>query len=211
MPILPLKNSVQAAAFRVKFKDIFNLKEFYRAMHEWTVEYGWGSVESDGLTLEEGPFGDHYETLYLEREHAGGNKEMWWWWRLQRLPVKNSYYKWHMDIDYHILYMLPAEVMREGKKFKVNKGEVEVKIWAYLEFDYKGQWSKHPILRAFNKIFPNRIFRKELYEDHKIELYREMYTLQAYMKRWFKMRSFLPYEEITPFFPSRAYPEWRKE
>jgi hypothetical protein len=211
MPILPLKNAVQAAQFRVKFKDIFNLKEFYRAMHEWTLEYGWISVESDGLTMEKAPFMDHYETLYLEREHVGGNKEMWWWWRLQKLPVKNSYYKWHMDIDYHILYMLPAEVMREGKKFKVNKGEVEVKIWAYLEFDYNGQWSKHPILRAFNKVFPNRIFKRELYEDHKLELYREIYTLQAYMKRWFKMKSFLPYEEITPFFPSRTYPEWKKE
>jgi len=209
MPILQLKNAVQAAKFRVKFKDIFNLKEFYKAMHEWTKEYAWYSVESDGLKIENGV--DYYETLYLEREHAGGAKEMWWWWRLQKMPVPNSYYKWHMDIDYHILYMFPSEVMREGKKIKVNKGEVEVKIWAYLEFDYQGQWSKHPILKMFNKVFPNRIFKKELYEDHKIELYREMYLLQAYMKRWFKLRSFLPYEEITPFFPSWAYPAWKKE
>ncbi|MBW2966111.1 hypothetical protein KY342_03330 [Candidatus Woesearchaeota archaeon] len=209
MPIKQLHNAVQAASFRVKFKDIFNLKEFYKAMHEWMLEYGWSSVESDGLTIEEGD--DHYETLYLEKQDAGGAKEMWWWWRLQKLPVSNSYYKWHMDIDSHVLYMLPAEVMREGKKLKVNKGEVEVKIWAYLEFDYLGQWSKHPVLKMFNKIFPNRIFKKELYEDHKLELYREMYTFQAYVKRWFKLRSFLPYEEITPFFPSWAYPAWKKE
>jgi len=209
MPMKQLQNAVQAAVFRVKFKDIFNLKEFYKAMHEWLTEYGWSSTEADGLAIEDGK--DYYETLYLEKEHAGGNKEMWWWWRLQKLPVPNSYYKWHLDIDYHILYMLPAEVMRDGKKLKVNKGEVEAKIWAYLEFDYQGQWSHHPILKMFNKVFPNRIFRKELYEDHKMELYREMYILQAFMKKWFKLRSFLPYEEITPFFPSWAYPDWKKE
>lgn len=208
MPIQKLQNAVQAAQFRVKFKDIFNLKEFYKAMHEWTKEYEWSSVESDGLTIEND---DQYETLYLEKQDAAGAKEMWWWWRLQKMPISNSYYKWHMDIDYHILVMLPAEVMREGKKLKVNKGEVEVKIWAYLEFDYQGQWSKHPILKMFNKIFPNRIFKKEVYEDHKLELYREMYTLQAFIKKWFKLRSFLPYEEIAPFFPSRTYPEWKKE
>jgi hypothetical protein len=209
MPMKQLQNAVQAAVFRVKFKDIFNLKEFYKAMHEWLLEYGWSSTEADGLKIEDGK--DHYETLYLEKEHPGGNKEMWWWWRLQKLPVPNSYYKWHMDIDSHILYMLPAEVMRDGKKLKVNKGEVETKVWAYLEFDYKGQWSHHPILKMFNNVFPNRIFKKELYEDHKMELYREMYIFQAFMKRWFKLKSFLPYEEITPFFPSWAYPEWKKE
>ena len=142
---------------------------------------------------------------------GAGEKEMWWWWRLQKIPTKNSYYKFHLDIDSHPLYITETEVMRDGKKFKVNKGEVEVKVWAYIEFDYKGEWSRHPILKSFNKIFPKRIFKKELYEDHKLELYREMYILQAYLKKWMKLKSFLPYEEITTFHPSQSYPEWQKE
>ena len=47
MPILPLNNSVKAVKFRVKFKDIFNIKEFYRALHEWLIEYGWSGADSD--------------------------------------------------------------------------------------------------------------------------------------------------------------------
>ena len=210
MPIQNIApNAVRAAKFTVKFKDIFHLKEFYRAMHEWMREYDWFSTETDGLNIEDGA--DHYETLYLEKEGGGGDKEMWWWWRLQKLPTSNSYYKYHMDIDYHILYMFPAEVVRDGKKLKVNKGEVEVKLWAYLQFDYKGEWSKHPILKMFNKVFPKRIFKNEIYESHKLELYREMYVLQAYIKKWFKLKRFLPYEEVTQFHPSWAYPEWKKE
>jgi len=209
MPIQNIgPNAVQAAKFRVKFKDIFHLKEFYRAMHEWTLEYDWSSAEADGLKLENK---DYFETLYLERKGIEGDKEMWWWWRMQKVPTNNSYYKFHLDIDYHILYIVPTEVMRDGKKLKVHKGEVEVNIWAYLQFDYKGEWSKHPILKMFNQAFPKRIFKKELYEDHKLELYREAYILQAYIKKWFKLKSFLPYEEITPFYTSWAYPEWQKE
>ena len=207
MPIKKLQNSIQAAKWRVKYKDIFNLKEFYRALHEWFLEYEWSSVDTDGNIEDK----DHWETNYIERIEPDGSKEMYWWWRLQKLPVANSYYKYHLDLDFHPLGVLPAEVMRDGKKFKVNKGEVEVWVYAYIEFDYKGEWSKHPFLKFFNKIFPNRIFRQDLYEDHKLELYREAYTLQAYMKKWFKLKSFLPYEEITPYFPSRAYPKWKKE
>jgi hypothetical protein len=146
----------------------------------------------------------------LERIEASGVKEMWWWWRLQKLPVKNSYYKYHLDLDFHIIGLTPAEVMRDGQKLKADKGEIEISANAFLEFDVEGKWSNHPFLKTFNELFPKRIFKKELYEDHKLELYREVYTLHAFMKRWFKLKSFLPYEEITPFFPSAAYPKWKK-
>lgn len=208
MPVKNISpNAIQAANFTVKFKDTFNLKEFYRAMHEWLLEYEWSSVDSKGKIEK----GETWETLYLERQGLEGDKEMWWWWRLEKIPTDNSYYKYILDIDYHILYILPAEVMRDGKKLKVNKGEVEVKVWAYVQFDMEGEWSKHPFLKSFNSIFPKRIYKQELYEDHKLELYREAYILQAFMKKWFKLKSFLPYEEITQFHPSFAYPEWKKE
>ena len=208
MTIAKLHNSIEAAAFRIKFKDIFNLKEFYAALHEWLLEYGWSSVDSEG-NIEEGE--EHFETYYLERRGSDGSKEMYWWWRLQKLPVSNSYYKYHLDLDFHPLYILDTEVMRDGKKFKAHKGEVEVKVWAYLEFDYQGQWSTHPFLKFFNRIFPKRIFRKDLYEHHKLELYRDAYMMQAWMKKWLKLKRFLPYEEITTFYPSKVYQDWRKE
>lgn len=209
MPFYQLKNAVQATFTRVKFKDVFNLKELYEALKDWLIEYGWGGVESDGKW--EGPADEHFEVLYLERIYPAGEKEHWWYWRLQKVPYPNSYIKWHLDIDWHNVMIVPTEVMREGKKLKAHKGEVEIKMWAYLEFDVGNKWSKHPILKLFNKVFPRRIFKKEIYDDHKIELYREVYTMQAYLKKWMKIKSYLPYEEITPFRPSWAFPEWKKE
>jgi len=209
MPIQKLHNAIQAAQFRVKFKDIFHLKQFYIAMREWLKEYGWY-----GVTYKQKPDKDYWETLYLERIFPEGFKEMWIYWRLQKIPTErsaNSYYKYHLDVDYHILYMFPAEVIRDGKKLKVNKGECEIKVYSYVEFDYKGEWSRHPILRFFNKLFPQRIFRKDLYDDHKMELYREVYTMQAFMKKWFKLKSFLPYEEVPAFHPPKTYPSWKQE
>lgn len=212
MPIQKLqKNSIQAAFFRIKFKDIFNLKQYYCAMHEWLIENEWSSVGFDPKGIPELEKLDQFETLYLERIGTMGDKEMYWYWRVQKIPSNNSYYKYHIDLDYHPLYIVPAEVVRDGKKLKAHKGEVEIKVWAFIELDYRGEWSKHPVLKFFNKMFPERIFRKDLYTHHKKELYREVYILQAFIKKWMKLKSFLPSEEITPFFKSAAYPEWRKE
>lgn len=197
----------QVLQFRVKWKDIFDVKQFYTTLHEWLDEYGWTSHENK-------PIGENYETLYFEKVGAQNDKELWIRWRLWKFPdgVKNSYYRYHVDLDYHFLYLLKTEVMHEGKKFKKNifKGEVEVYITAYIQFDYNNEWSSHPVLKFFNKVFPKRIFKKDLYEEKKRELYRECYVFQNYIKHWFKLKSFLPHEEIKPFHPSYAFPTYKK-
>ncbi len=196
------KGCINAARFRVKWKDIFNLKDFYRALHEWFLEYEWLDME-DKI--------DHYETLYFEKIGHFGDKELWLRWRPQKKPSNSEYYKYHIDLDFHFLYLVPTEVVREGKKFKkdVYKGEMEVWITALVEPDYKNEWAKHPFLKYFNKLFTERIFRTQLYDEHKRELYREVYILQNYIKQWFKLKRYLPYEEVELFYPSGAYDTYR--
>ena len=55
-----------------------------------------------------------------------------------------------------------------------------------------------------------RFLSKEL-EDHRKELYREAYIMQNFMKQWFKLKRYLPYEESKSFFPSYAWPSHKKE
>ena len=206
MPIAKLQKGIKACYFRVKFKDIFDMKALYTELKEYLLEHGWYSVDAHG-EIEDGK--EHWETMYLERGLPNGAVERWFYWRLQK-KTENDYYRWHLDMDMHNVGLSETEVMRDGKKLKVNKGEVEVKVWTYLEVDVKGKWSKHPILKIFNNIFQSRIM-KEDFEDSKKELYREAYNLNSYVKRWMKLKRFLPYEEVTLFHPSKAYPTWKKE
>ena len=46
---------------RVKYKDIFDMKAFYEALHEWLQEYGWKDYEDQVGA------GDHWESFYGER------------------------------------------------------------------------------------------------------------------------------------------------
>lgn len=199
------KKCIQAARFRVKWKDIFNVKAFYKAIHEWTKEYDWFDMEDKS---------DHYETLYFEKIGLFNEKELWLRWRLQKIPPpgNSKYYKYHMDLDWHFLYLVPTEVVHEGKKFKkdVYKGEVEVWITALIEVDYENRWKKSPLAKYFQTLVKERIFHHDMMEEHRRELYREAYILQNYMKQWFKLRRFLTYEETEPFIPSEAYPTYTK-
>ena len=90
MPMYHLDNAIQASYFRIKFKDIFDLKEFYAVLKEWLIEYGWGGVDSTGA-IETGGSAEQFETLYWEREGGGGEKEQWWWCRLQKASP-NAFY-----------------------------------------------------------------------------------------------------------------------
>ena len=41
---------------RIKYKDIFGMKPFYEALHEWLMEYGWKDNEETYQN------GDHWES-----------------------------------------------------------------------------------------------------------------------------------------------------
>jgi hypothetical protein len=197
MPITKPKGKlIKAANYRVKYKDIFTAKEFYTALREYFKENGW----HDGNGFEQ------YEVFLLEKITPGGFKEMTIRWRLQKTPDGSKYFRYHMDLDFLFLGVTTTEVVREGIKYKTNKGEVELTVTAQVEIDYEGKWRKHPLMKHFWKLFTERILGGEIYNEHRLELYREAYQLQNFIKQWFKMHRFLPYEESKAFFTSEAWP-----
>ncbi|MBW2979689.1 hypothetical protein DRZ77_00340, partial [Candidatus Woesearchaeota archaeon] len=68
-------------------------------------------------------------------------------------------------------------------------------------------FKKHPILKAFGTAVAKKLLKKD-FEDKKLDLYREAYNFQAWLKQWFKLAPFTP-EKPGLFHPSQAYPAWR--
>ncbi len=187
---------------RVKYKDIFDLKAFYETLHEYFMDLGWNSTEGD-------PPGDHWETFYGEKIDGGGAREIWIRWRLVKDAPDTSFIRYYLDLDFHVIALLKAEVVRDGQKLKVDKGEVELNIRAYVDPLYKKQFENSFILKQIKDLFTKRVYRRTL-EQRKKELYQEVYALQNFIKQWFKMKRYLPYEESKAFFPSQAWPSHQK-
>ena len=189
---------------RIKYKDIFGMKPFYEALHEWMMEYGWKDNEETSAA------GDHWESYYGERIGQGGAREIWIQWRVQKTPPEGrGRLKYFIDMDLHCLALVDTEVIVEGRKIKTNKGEVEMMIRGFIQEQYKEKFSKNFILKNLTKFFSERLYHEQL-EMRKKELYQEMYILNNFIKQWFKLKRYLPYEEAKMFFNTDSYPSHMK-
>ena len=141
---------VDVTSFKIKFKDIFHLSDLYKAVHDWLLEYDWSSTDSQKKPGK-GDEREGFEVLYNEI-NMGGVKEIWALWRLQKLPYKNNYLKWHLDMQYHTLGITDTEIVVKRQKFKVQKGEVEMQIKVMIELDYNHEWRNSPFLKNFHNL-----------------------------------------------------------
>jgi len=191
---------LDSANIKIKYKDYFHIKNLYIMMREWLVEEEYSPVES----------WDFPEDFYLQRETQRKGTEMWIWWRLKKVPSGNSYYRYILDVDFHVLWLKEAEVIHQGQKFKTNWGEIEITIIGKLEKDYMHEegkgWRDHFLLKHFDNLFHKRIFKKDL-DMHRLEFKRDVYRFQEAIKTYLKMRVFLPEPESTKFWPEKGLGE----
>ena len=187
--------------FKVKYSDVFSLRNLYIMLHELLLEEGWRGPDSD-------PDHADIETLYSENAyqrgiHKGG-KELWFWWRAYKYPEGkySGYLRNLLDIDAHVVYLQNVEVVHQGKKMNAQKGEIEVFFRARIESDYlKEKWENHWFLKYMKPVYEKRVIHAEI-EKREKELWRDAYRIQTKIKQFLQLRTFIPVPE--PFFP-RTY------
>lgn len=196
-------NEIKIPETRVKYKDVFNLKNLYVMMHEYLIEEKW--FGKDGPTgTSPGGIHSNIETLYLEKFcqkglHAGG-KEMWIYWRLFKKPEGrySGYVRYRLNIDFHGVYLQNREIMQQGKKIQVQFGEMEIFFNGAVQTDYDSKWNNHWLLKHWQDIYEKRIISQDL-DKHEKMLWREVYKLTSVVKRYLDMRVFAATPE--PFTP----------
>jgi hypothetical protein len=161
--------------FRVKDVDVFNLKAIYTMMHEWFVEEEYAKDEDD--------FPEIYQR---DRETQKRGREILIFWRLQKHPFGINFYQRVVDVLIKIIGVKDVEIMQGGKKFKVQKGVFEVKVWGFLEYDCEKKWRNHWLLSNFLDIYVNRITKKDM-EVHRDELMKEMRAFQKAIKEYLNL------------------------
>ncbi len=182
--------------FRVKYRDVFSLRNLYIMLHEMLLEEGWLGKDNDKEHAD-------IETLYSENAyqkgiHRGG-KELWFWWRASKFPEGkySSYLKNFLDIDAHIVYLQNVEVVHQGKKMTAQNAEIEMFFRAKIESDYNNEWEKHWFLKYMKPVYEKRVIHVEI-EKREKELWRDVYRIQAKVKQYLQLRTFVPVPE--PFF-----------
>ena len=187
------KDRIEVAKYVVKYKDVFSLEDLYKLMHEWLVEEGWATRNDE----------DFPETYFLQKESHVAGKEVWFRWRLQKAPwpAKYAFWRYVLDIDAHVLGLKPAELIWKGRKFKADKGEIEITVVASLVVDYGKAWEKTTWLKPLKRLWINRVVKRTK-DMLKKALYDEAYRLREAITSYLKLESYLP--EREEFWPKRT-------
>ena len=191
--------------FRIKYKDVFSLKNLYTMLHEMLLEEGWWGFNTSETTPGYELHAD-LETLYSENVfqkgiHVGG-KEIWVWWRSKRAGPAGKYHGYFrdlLDIDWHAAWLQETEIVHQGKKIHVQHGDLELFFRARIEGDYTGEWEKHRLLKHFQNIYEKRIMHQDI-EKREKELWRDVYRIASKVKTFLNLRTYIPVPE--PFHPS---------
>ncbi|MAG15533.1 hypothetical protein CMO88_00570 [Candidatus Woesearchaeota archaeon] len=174
----------------VVYRDLWVMQPLYRVTRKWLMENDYGDAHEDASMESSG------EILYHIRKGTsmGPNEnELRIWWRTVQNPnggahSGNKFYKHHIDIDWNVIQMYDIEIMREGKKEKVQKGEMIINIKPYIEMP---DMSNTPLLKFFDNWFRTRLLKKNLEENKKM-LYQDAYRLQGMIKKYLELKIFTP-------------------
>lgn len=184
--------TIDYPTIQIKYNDLFNLKELYVLMFAWLKENGW----KDKTTGEDT---EYMEEFYLERTGPTGAKDHIIYWDVEKMV--SDYFKYSMSISINTLFLNPTEVMSNGQKVKTNVGEVKIQITPKLHPDYNADWENHWILGSLHPLMV-KTFLKNGYIYHKAELYKAVYQFQGEIKRYLKLKQFMP-ETEEGFIPEK--------
>ena len=133
---------------KLKYVGIFDFKDAYSFLYTLISDWGYGLNEKS----------------YSEKV-KGDSKEIDISWEGSRKI--DDYFKFELLIDWKILGLKDAEVMKDGKKIKANSGEVEIKMTGILVKDYEDKWSGTPFMKFLRGVYDKFVIAKttEEYED----------------------------------------------
>jgi len=177
-----LKQKKPLQQLTIIYRDVFRLKSLYEMMHEWVLEEGFTDYNEDKS--------DSFETFYWERRKPGtSGKDYNIWWRLRKKPEGHRWWTYDLNVDFIGLHIEDSEVMHEGKKIKVNKGEIDIFITPTLHLDIDDEWSEGHLFDSFTKPFRLRMLKKD-FSFHKTELESTAARFQSAIKDFLDLKQF---------------------
>ncbi|MDP3026286.1 MAG: hypothetical protein Q8N63_01150 [Nanoarchaeota archaeon] len=147
---------------KIKQKAIFHFKDFYGFTYDWLNGEGYKVVEKS----------------YAE-EITGDSKKVEIDWEAKKKI--SDYFRFVIQIKWMILGLKSVEVQREGKKLKMNSGQVELKITGVLVKDYEHRWEDRPIWKFLRGVYDKYIVKSRI-EDYEDKLKEEVEEFIAQTK-----------------------------
>jgi hypothetical protein len=147
---------------KVKYNGYFDFKEVYQFVYRWLNEEDY----------------DVEETKYVE-EVNGDFKKVEILWKASKKV--SDYFKSELKLAWRVLGLTSAEIEKDGRKIKTNKGSFEVKITGTLIRDYRGAWDATPFTKFLRGIYDKYVIEGTM-DKHETKVFGDVNTLAEEIK-----------------------------
>jgi len=144
----------KVAEEKITYDGVFAFKDLYNFVYTLLVDNEYGVEEKS----------------YKEKT-AQGAKEIEIAWDAKRKVSDYTRYLW--KVSWRILGMTSVEVMKDGRKVKMNKGSVEIKIGTFIETDYENRWQSSAFMKFLRGIYDKFVIKKQI-DEYKSNLGKEV-------------------------------------
>jgi hypothetical protein len=183
-------HNIMTTEFEVEYEEVFHLKDLYKHLKDWVDEWNYKPM---------GGFGE-VETLYMELVDGKGQSNHYIWWRFER--EINSYVKYFIKFNITTLLTTKIEVMHNGQKVKMNKGNPIFRAEAWVMLDWKQEWRKHWLLKHLDPWYVKRWY-KSFVDAHKKQLWFELYNFEETIKQYLELNTTVDMPE--PYHPNKGF------
>jgi hypothetical protein len=156
----------------VRYKGVFDFEGLYRMMHAWIINKRFLFHEDRYKDKVYTPFGNELEIDWSAEKKV------------------TEFVKEYVEIKFHLWDFAEVEVMKDGKKMKMTKSRMEIRLDVKMELDYTGRFAKgKPWEAKLGEFYMHKI----IYWDWRIKyadaLTYSLYDLHAKIKKFLNLDS----------------------
>ena len=167
---MTLKYDLFKGARIQKMKSVFDLRDTYKHAKDWLDYYNYDVVEKK----------------YKHKEGTSG-REIEIVWSVTR-PI-DEYTMFDLEIKWLCLGVKDVQVSVGDKKVKMQRGEINVFVDAYLVLDWQHKWEETAFLKFMRSLFEKYLYRGHI-EDLKGELWKEGWAFYNEVKAYLNIYEF---------------------
>jgi len=157
----------------IRYSGVFDFDGLYKLIHGWLNDHC-------------SPNGEVIETPYKHKMTGrGAEVEL----TISGERNQTEFVKYKFSVDIHIWNMTDVEVVKDGKKQKLNKGRFILSVTATCVFDWQKQFEGKPFyIRLFN-LLRNTILKTYISFMYLGDAYYEAYKLHTEIKKFLGMET----------------------
>jgi len=155
----------------IRYTGIFDFEGLYKAMVGYLKARRYWFHEDTYKHKPGGPFGKELEIKWIADKNV------------------TEFYQHIITVFFHIWDLTDVEVIKNGKKTKMQKARMEIHIDSDLIVEYQDKWAKNKFTKALLDFYSKYIIKREIESIWWDTTYYRTFKFQSFIKNYLNMQT----------------------